>query len=105
MGVAIGLVVLTDATVHSLMMQRVAQEQFPCLADAAQRMRNTSTGGCKKCGSRSANTHTPDYNTLKTCIMNSSNDKKKWLKTQLNAKRVRVEYTQENGRRAVITFG
>lgn len=100
------LLILSDAAIHSLLMNPQVQEKFTCMSDAARRMRNNSAK-CGKCGStsnRNTDASTPDYNGLKRCIVASGAERIKWLKTFLNAKKLRYEYVSESGKRVLATF-
>lgn len=100
------LVVLSDAAIHSLVMNPQVQEQFACMAEAGRRMRNSAPkcGKCGSAGSRAAASSTPDYNGLKRCIVGSGAARIKWLKQFLNAKKLRYEYVSESGKRVLATF-
>jgi hypothetical protein len=97
------LVVIEDGVILSLVSKPEFTQSIPCLANKAE-MLKTSGGGCGSCAAKRRARAQQTMSGIKSCLAALSPQKKTELKQLLNAKQLRVVYTNASGKVVQLTF-
>lgn len=97
------LVVIEDSTILSLIKDSTYEQAIPCFANKKEIFQNTG-GGCGSCAAKRRARQKQSLAGIKSCLAALSPEKKTELKSLLNAKQIRIVYTNPSGKVVQLTF-